>query len=117
MRYFLVLFFSILLFSCSQDKTLSIPDSVLSEDKMAEVMVDIHLLEASLNISILSKDKVSKDNVNPTTDILKRHHITKQQYDESFSFYSHNPMLLSEMYLKVLNELSRMQAQVTNSKE
>ncbi len=117
MRYFLVLFFPVFLFSCSQDKSISIPDSVLSEDKMAEVMVEIHLLEATLNISSLGRDKASKDIVNPTSDILKRHHVTKEQYDESFSFYSHTPLLLSEVYLKVLNELSKMQAQVTNSKE
>jgi hypothetical protein len=102
--------------SCSQDKTVSIPDTVLQEDKMAEVMVDIHLLEATLNINTFSKDKVSKDNSSPATDVLKKHGITKKQYDESFSFYTRNPQLLGEMYTKVLNELSKMQAKVTNDK-
>lgn len=117
MRHYFLLFCIVLLASCSDTKTVSIPDSVLSENKMSEVMVDVHLLEATLNINTFSRDKVSKGAIEPTTDILKKHSVTKQQYDESFTFYTRNPQLLSEVYLKVLNELSKMQAQVTHSKE
>ena len=117
MRYYFLLLFTILIVSCSGDKKVSIPDSVLPEDKMAEVMVDIHLLEATLNINTFSRDKVSKGTIEPTTDVLKKHSITKKQYDESFTFYTRNPQLLSEVYLMVLNELSKMQARVMHSKE
>ena len=117
MRHYFILLFTIFIVSCSQNKTVSIPDSVLPKEKMAEVMVDIHLLEASLNINTFSRDKASKGAVAPSTDVLKKNHITKKQYDESFQFYSSNPQLLSEIYLIVLNDLSKMQAQVMHSKE
>ena len=105
-----------MIISCSQDKTVHIPDSVLPEEKMAEVLVDIHLLEATLNISTFSRDNITKSDLSPTTDILKKHEINKAQYDESFAFYTRNPQLLGEVYQQVLNDLSKMQAQVTNSK-
>jgi hypothetical protein len=117
MRSTFLMILIVLLGSCSQEKTVSIPDSVLPKEKMAEVMVDIHLLEATLNINTFSKDKVLIGNSAPTTDVLKKHAITKVQYDESFKFYSSNPQLLSEIYLIVLNDLSKMQAQVMHSKE
>ena len=117
MRYSFILFYTVFIVSCSQNKTVSIPDSVLSKEKMAEVMVDVHLLEATLNINTFSRDKVTKGTIGPTTDVLKKNHITKKQYDESFKFYSSNPQLLSEIYLIVLNDLSKMQAQVMHSKE
>src|SRR4051812_41522807 len=119
MRCYFLLFCTVLIFSCSQDKKESIPGSVLPEEKMAEVLVDIHLLEATLNINSFSRDKASKGagTIDPATDVLKKHGLTKQQYDESFKFYSSHPQLLSEVYLIVLNDLSKMQAQVMHSKE
>ena len=117
MRNCFLFLFCFALVSCNQDKTVVIPDSVLSEEKMAAVLVDVHLLEATLNIGSFSKDNITKDAMAPKTDILKKHSLTKEQYDESFTFYARNPQLLTEVYLKVLSELSKMQSQVVNSKE
>ncbi|NBX87236.1 MAG: DUF4296 domain-containing protein [Bacteroidetes bacterium] len=43
---------------------------------------------------------------------LKKNNITKKQFDESFRFYSLHPKMLSEVYQIVLNNLSKMQAEV-----
>lgn len=107
----------ILLISCSsKEKQVSIPDDILSKEKMAEVLVDVHLLEASLNISTYSRDQVVMNNINPNSDILKKNAISKKKYDDSFSFYSKNPSLLTEVYQLVLNSLSKMQAEVMAKK-
>lgn len=79
-------------------------------------MVDVHLLEASLNMNTFSKENVVVNNVNPTSDILKKNAVTKKQYHESFQFYSQNPKMLAEVYLLVLNDLSKKQAEVMNGK-
>ena len=101
------------LYACSSiEDRVDIPDTVLSQEKMEEVMVDIHLLEAALNVSSFSRDQVVVNNINPNSDILKKNNITKKQYNESFDFYSKNPLLLAEVYQLVLNNLSKMQAEV-----
>lgn len=92
------------------------PDSVLTEEKMAAVMVDVHLLEAALNTRAYSKDPVMMSKIHPDSDILKKHGVSKQLYDESFDFYSRNPILLAEVYQLVLNDLSKMQAEVMTAK-
>lgn len=118
MKKFIPFLFIVILSACTaiEDKV-RIPDTVLSEEKMAEVMVDVHLLEAALNINNYSKDQVVMNNsINPNSDIFKKNNITKKQYDESFEFYSKNPALLTEVYQLVLNNLSKMQAEVMTKK-
>jgi hypothetical protein len=112
-----LLLFSVL-FSCTpiEDQRVSIPSDVLPEEKMAQVMVDVHLLEAALSVGTYGKDNMTLQNIRPSSDILKKNGVTKQQYDQSFEFYSRNPKLLGEVYDLVLNDLSKMQAEVMTRK-
>ena len=107
-----------LLFSCTsiENSEVDVPANILSEEKMAKVMADVHLLEAALNIGSYSKDNLILNNVNPTSDILKKNGVTKAQFDESFQFYTEYPQLLVKVYQLVLNDLSKMQAEVMNKK-
>ena len=112
------LFICLLFMACSGSLEIKIPDNVLSKDKMTQVMMDIHLMEASINLSGGNPKKIdlAGSNVPLNIDVLKKNNITKKQFDDSFSFYTHNPELLSEIYQNVLNELSKMQAEVSNKK-
>lgn len=114
MQRITLIFACLLFFSCSNIKTVKIPDTVLSKQKMAQVMVDIHLLEGSMSLNGTNADKITPENPSPNFDVLKKNNISKKQYDESFDFYSQHPALLNEVYDLVLNDLSKMQAEVTN---
>lgn len=117
MNKILLLFSVVFLIGCSSiEDRATIPDSVLSQEKMAEVLVDVHLLEASLNVSALSRDQQIMNSIHPDSDVLKKHNVTKEQYQESFTFYSQNPLLLGEIYQFVLNNLSKMQAEEMTKK-
>ncbi len=78
-------------------------------------MVDIELLEASVNITGVGPGKidVAGSSISLKIDVLKKHNITKKQFDDSFSFYANNPSVLSEVYELVLNDLSKMQAEAS----
>lgn len=115
-KNFLLAFFSIFLFACTDSDTIAVPDSVLAKEKMADVMTDIHLLEATLNLHVGSTDKLGPDGKPINVNIYKKHQITKEQFDESYKFYTENPELLAEVYQLVLNKLSRMQAEVSSGK-
>jgi hypothetical protein len=114
MKKIIAILLCISLFACSEKKSVSIPDTVLSKEKMAVVLVDIHLMEACMNMNI-NNDKNS-GSAPLVADVFKKNKITKKQYDESFEFYTQNPQLLGEIYQSVLNDLSKMQAQVMNKK-
>lgn len=100
----------------SIEDRVAIPDTVLSQEKMADVLVDVHLLEAALNVNALSRDQQIMNSIHPDSDVLKKHNVTKEKYQESFTFYSQNPLLLAEVYQFVLNNLSKMQAEVMTKK-
>lgn len=116
MQKFTLIIACLLFFACSGKKTLNIPENILPKEKMAEVMIDIHLLEATMNLNSTSADKLNPANPSPNFDVLKKNNISKIQFDESFDFYSQHPELLIEVYQTVLNDLSKMQAEVTNKK-
>jgi hypothetical protein len=119
MRNPVVLLLLLLLFSCSGEKQITIPDTVLSQERMADIMTDIHLLEASMNLNI-SKGLVIGNNRGlgaTTLAILKQKGVTKEQYETSFRFYTEHPALLNDVYQLVLNNLSKLQAKVANEKD
>lgn len=110
----------VILSGCSSTDSTSIPDTVLSQEQMAKVMVDVHLLEATMNMNVPNPNNPSitlpGNNLIPNADIFKKHNITKQQYDDSFFYYTQHPQLLVDIYQLVLNDLSKMQAEVMNQK-
>jgi hypothetical protein len=114
-KYFLYFLFISALLACNNNAEISIPDSVISKEKMAAVLLDIHLAEANMNLSVNPQSIQPKSN-SLNIDILKKHGLNKKTFDESFQFYSENPALLNEIYQQVLNDLSKLQAQVMNEK-
>ena len=103
--------------ACANEDSVIIPDTVLPKEKMTAVLVDIHLIEATMNLNVMSSESASIPGSSTLSiDVLKKHQITKKQYDESFIFYTQHPDLLNEIYQEVINELSRLQAKVANEK-
>ena len=104
-----------LFFACSEKQVEKIPGNVLTKEKMAEVLVDVHLLESSMNLNP-DVATVGSAPMEVGADVLKKNGITKQQYDESIDFYTKHPELLGGIYELVLNTLSKMQAEAMNEK-
>ena len=115
MKKIILVFLCTLLFACSEKQAEKIPDTVLSKEKMAEVMVDIHLQEAAMNLNT-NPGVIASAQPEVNADALKKNNIIKKQYDESFTYYTQNPEQLAEIYQMVLNTLSKMQAEVMNKK-
>jgi hypothetical protein len=118
MKKIALLFLCSCLISCGNNKSVPIPDNVLSKEKMALVMTDMHLLEASMNLNIASALPANQnvDMEAKVQAVLKKNAVTKEQYETSFVFYSTHTELLSEIYTEVLNDLSKLQAKVANEK-
>lgn len=118
MKYIHLILFFCLFSACTGDKGTSIPDDVLPKEQMAKVMVDVHLLEASMNLNAYNPQMavIANNVIEFDVDVLKKNNISREQYNKSFEFYSRNPRLLAEVYDLVMNELSRMQAEAANGK-
>lgn len=117
MQKFLIFSFIFLFVACKETAEEQIPDYVIPAEKMANVLVDVHLVEATLNVGMGANPMNPSFSGQPnaghiTEDVFKKHGISKQLYDTSFTFYSQHPQMLNEIYQTVLNELSKKQAEV-----
>lgn len=116
MRVILVLVVLVVLaVACeSQKETEAIPVNVIPKEKMVSLMVNVHLAEAALNLNYLTDNKVkSSDAYNTIFNTLG---VSPEQYEQSLKYYTGQPELMMEIYDEVLNELSKMQASVTENK-
>lgn len=108
-----VLFFTIILSTAcnSPEPQLVMPSNIIREDSMVRILVDIHLLEASINMGLLN-NSVSSTQSDKVYNVFKKHSTTRQQYDSSMNFYSSNPQLLNKIYEQVIASLSQKQAEL-----
>lgn len=118
MKRVVLVFLCCWLVSCGNDNTVSIPDNVLSKEKMAKIMTDMHLLEASMNLNISNAVATDQtpDMDSKVRSVFKKNNVTKEEYETSFVFYTAHTELLSEIYTEVLTDLSKLQAKVSNEK-
>lgn len=75
---------------------------------MVNILTDVQILEATIDLNIVSGTAKTDNH----SSIFKKHHITRQQYDSSMLFYSSHPELLTQIYDKVIAELSKKQVEL-----
>lgn len=108
----MVLITALLLSACISDEVV-IPEEILQEKQMVEVMTDVQLLESASQKGLLKTDSISNDAAGiQYAAIFRFHNTTEKQFRESYDFYQEHPKLLEEIYDKVLNELSKQQAEL-----
>lgn len=135
MRVSTVLFTLLLLFSACGSKDeenvaiMDEPADLIAQDKMIQLMADVHLLEAALqyrsprvqsrmpfSISPVEQAPVdpaplpSDQKTLPYYDIFSKHQVTRDQYQRSLQWYMTDAKLYGVMYDEVINELVRRQA-------
>ena len=103
-------FFLVLSFGCNDEKVI-IPGNIIPRDKMLLVMTDVHLVESLIIQGHTLSDKSPEAYYE---GIYKNHNITKEQFEESYSFYVDHPELFDEIYSEILIKLSEQQAEVAN---
>jgi hypothetical protein len=108
----LIYILPIFLFSCGKKNSNTVPENILSKEKMVQVLTDIHIAEAEMSLGAFP-DSSSKEKIS-FQKIFEKEQITKEQYETSLSFYIDHPEMLNEIYQEVLNELSKKQSATLN---
>ncbi len=89
---------------------MKIPGDVLSKEEIVPILVDIHLAQAARSVNQAS-DSARYTIADYTAYILKSHHVSKEKYESSISFYTEHPELLELVYGEVITELSKKQGE------
>lgn len=99
----------LLVASACSEKEQEKPEIVMGEEKMVEVMLDVHLTEA-----VLTRIRGTGEDVKEISDdyyqkIFEKHDINETIFDTSFSYYQRNLGEMEKIYEQVIVELNKMQ--------
>lgn len=117
-KILILLFTGILLFSsCSlEQKEISIPDYVITQDSMIHILADVHIQEAMMNQYSQEGRHMKMNPEKQYQLIFDKYHISKERYDSSYQFYLDNPSLLNKIYENVIIELTKKQSEIEQDK-
>ncbi len=93
--------------SCAQKER---PENVFSPDKMADVMLDVHLTQGITQARILTRDSALVSSEALTSFIYEKHQITEEDYLRSFDWYSDHLKDFDAVYARVIEKLNQMEA-------
>ena len=84
----------------------------MKPETMVDVLVDIHLLEASQMNTGSNQSRINNTVVGYDI-IFSKHGITAQEFDESFLYYRDHPKEMDELYQLVIDELTQMESEIS----
>lgn len=79
---------------------------------MVLVLVDAHIFEAMAEGQKMPGDSLAQFIKANYAGIFRKHGITEAQFLRTFDYYEHNPAKMDELMTKVIDELSRMEAEI-----
>lgn len=98
----------LLLVSCGKEKSSGLfGRGVISMRKMAQIVADIHLVEAGVRATY--PDRIEGDTKLQLyyQEIFEKYGITKSSFERSLEYYQNHPEELNKMYEEVVNLLNR----------
>ena len=95
--------------SCSK-RGEKIPADIIPEDKMVQILVEVHLAESQSQMSVQYNDiRYLKQSYYQY--IFKKHQTNYKQLEKSFNYYAAHPDIFSKIYDEVITGLSKKQAE------
>ena len=89
---------------------------VLTEEKFQQLLLDIHLYKSRANLQPLIYDSIRKLEVQFTKAVLKKHNVPDSLYLRSQRYYGRHPIVLKELYTRVVDSLKNMEEIVRKSR-
>lgn len=92
------------------------PEYLLTEKQMIEMLVDIHIAEATY--VQMAHDSIIRNSsaVNFYYSILDKYQVPDSVFEKSFIFYASTPKQFEEMYKDVMSKLSEKEQEFSGRK-
>ncbi len=105
-KIYLLIITIFITFACNKNNKNPDNNIILNPDTMANIIKDIHITEAYIAYMQTSNSNTQYNTIYAYNNLLKKHNISKQQLDSNLKYYANNPIILKEIYQKVINELN-----------
>lgn len=84
------------------------PADVMSKTKFTEVLTDVQLLEATMKQRFIREEDPKVLYAVYYDQVFKKHEISKDEFVDSFNYWSDRDEEMKEVYDKVIENLARM---------
>jgi hypothetical protein len=99
------------LLSCTSETELDVkPADLISEEKMIDVLIDVHITESALSLKNFNRDSSLKLFSYYKEDVFKEHQISEKQFQESFDYYARHSKQFDRMYAVIIDSLTVKEA-------
>lgn len=102
-RNLLVVCLCIYLLGCGSNK---VPEGVLNEDKMVEMLVDIHMLEGMVSSFPIHFDSSRILYPLMERDLFEKHQVPDSVFKRSLEFYMEDIRMMDRIYARTIDSLS-----------
>jgi hypothetical protein len=117
MKRLLVILSIILIASVSCDKLpIEKPENLIKEKKMIDMLVDIHIAEATYRHLQYDSAIRNSSSSNFYYSILDKYEVQDSVFEKSFVFYASSPKQFEKMYQDVMNKLSQIEQEYSGRK-
>ena len=99
----------LLLTSCQSD--IELPQGVLTEDKMIDLMVDMEIAQATLKFDAASEG-LKPNYTKAFTEVFESYSINKKEFNVSLNYYCSEPIKIRIIYDQVIVKLSEKQGEL-----
>lgn len=86
------------------------PKGIIDDDKLVDILVDIHLADGTLAVAGYNINKDSTKIELLYQDVLNKHNITQQEFEKTIDFYSDDPHHLESIYEQVSEKLAKIES-------
>lgn len=89
------------------------PDDLIPEDRMADILTEVHLAESQTSrLSLGSTDSSRVAYKHIETKLFQKMKVDTSVYSRSFIFYSSHPKYMERIYQNVVDRLKKKTGQV-----
>lgn len=110
----LVLFISIISACSDSNKP---PENLISPEKMAAIIKDMVLLEATYNTKLIRVKNKAELMKSYSAEIIDVHSVTREDFDLSYEYYVKNSNQFEEILELVFEELNKMETESSKFNE
>jgi hypothetical protein len=107
LKYSSFLISIVVFISCGNNQK-KVPEDIIVANEMVEVITEIELTQALIKLKFSNQDTVNQQQL--FNEVYKDFNVSEEAFNNSLTYYSKKPKLLEEIYVKVINNISKKQA-------
>jgi len=112
----IILALLVYVFVSCDDSVIKKPDSLVKEKQMINMLIDIHLAEATFNRMRYDTIIRNSSSANFYYSVLDKYEIPDSVFEKSFLYYASDTKNFEKMYREVMNKLSETEQSFSGRK-